>query len=263
MLVGDLCHRQTLADAVRSAKVVYHCATAKSSAGDDEVRRTNLDGVRDLLHAASATRCRRVILLSSLNVSLASRGEQLSEETFMPRTGDVRSDVSIDVEALGLQFSQNGDVDVTVVRPGLVYGPGDRQLPSLAAALRHGEFAFQGTQQNVVPLVFISELVQFMIRVVQVPAAQGRVYNVTDGSCTTVYQLVTSLARIMGYPLPRVVTSPFLPRVAWNLFGWAGRRRSQQPGLQGTLKASRRVSIERARREVGFQPRTPRVQQQK
>ena len=260
VIIGDLGDRQALAAAVRAVKVVYHCAAARELASDDEIRSTNLDGVRDLLHAVCDASCRRLILLNPLNVLGACSAEVLNEERPFSRTGVVYSDVSIDAESLGLQFFRDRSVEVTILRPGLVYGPGDRHLPTLASALRRGAFTFPGSQHNVVPLLFIRDLVELMVRVVPVPVAAGRVYNVTDGACTTAQQLLATLAESMSCEVPRRVCRQLVPNITRNLCRWVGWRPAGRTTISQTMSLSRPVDVNRVWVEVGFRPSVPLLQ---
>ena len=251
VVLGDVCDRLSLDGALKWSKAVYHCAAASDFASDDEIRRTNLNGVRNVLHSARRTECGRVVLMSSLNVSKAVREETVSEDAPATRTGEVFSDVEIDAEALALQFTRDHDVDVTIVRPGWVYGPGEQKMSTLDNVLRLGKFAFVGRRGNIIPLVFVTDLIRVMVRSAHAEAARGRIYNVTDGSKTTTANLVKVLAGLMGYQIPRRVISPLVARVDWALIGC---RRPYRRGIDQILSHSRHVLIDRAQEELGYRP---------
>ena len=251
IVVGDVCDRPVLDRALKWSKAVYHCAAASDFASDDEVRRTNLNGVRNVLHSARTAECGRVVLVSSLNVSKSLRENTINEETLISRTGEVFSDVEIDAEALALQFTRDHDVDVTILRPGWVYGPGERKMSTLDNVLRLGKFAFVGRRDNIIPLVFVTDLIRAMVRAAHTTKARGRIYNITDGSKTTTGNLVKVLAGLMGHQVPRRVISPLMARVDWALIGC---RRPYRRGIQQILSNSRHVLIDRAREELGYRP---------
>ena len=251
VVVGDVCDRLALDRALKWSKAVYHCAAASDFASDDEIRRTNLNGVRNVLHSARMAECGRVVLVSSLNVSKAVREETINEEAPITRTGEVFSDVEIDAEALALQFTRDHDVDVTILRPGWVYGPGEQKMSTLDNVLRLGKFSFVGRRENIIPLIFVTDLIRVMVRSAHAEKARGRIYNVTDGSKTTTANLVKVLAGLMGHQVPRRVISPLMARVDWALIGC---RRPYRRGIRQILSQSRHVLIDRAREELEYRP---------
>ena len=59
---------------------------------------------------------------------------------------------------------------------------------------------FIGSRDNIVPLVHVSDLVQAMLLAAKLPTDTSRVFNITDGSATTIGELVSLLAKAVGSP---------------------------------------------------------------
>jgi nucleoside-diphosphate-sugar epimerase len=155
-------------------------------------------------------------------------------------------------------------VDVTILRPGLIYGPRDRHnVPQMIRALRRGKFAFIGSRDNVAPIVYVSDVVQAMLLAGRTPASRGRVYHITDGSRTTIGQFIDHLAGLIGCPLPRKVLPYAVPYLGCLLFeSLASMRlyRGRPPIARSSLRhlgTSRSFSIERASMELGYRPCVP------
>ena len=146
------------------------------------------------------------------------------------------------------------DVDVTILRPGLIYGPGERHMPKLAAAVCRGKFVYLGSRHNLVPLIFVSDMVRVMEKAARSRRALCRVFNVADGSRTTIGDLVDTIARLTGARPPKRVIPYFMPRVACTLFAMAGRPGPISRTALRFLGTSRHVSIHRAQTELGFDP---------
>jgi 2-alkyl-3-oxoalkanoate reductase len=260
--LGDVRQPDVLAEAVRGADVVYHCAAA---VGPDfsprEIREVSLAGARNLLEALRRAGTGRAVLLTSVNVLGTRHLDQATEELPCRRSRDASADVKIEVEALAREYGERYGVDVTVLRPGLIYGPRDRNnLPQMIRALRRGKFAFIGSRDNVAPLVHVSDVVRAMLLAGQRPA-RGRAYHITDGSRTTIGEFIDHLAGLVGCPPPQKVLPyavPYLGCLLFESLARLGLYRGRPPITRSSLRhlgTSRSFSIERAARELGYVPR--------
>lgn len=253
-ILGDVCDPITMRRAVADVEVIYHCAAAHSTSSPDEMRRTNVPSVRCLFEAIRDAGTKpRVILMSSLNV--LGNGSYANATDDFPRrqTHDLHVDLKTEAEELAERWIADG-LDVVILRPGLIYGAGDPHLPKLARALRLGKFVFIGSRDNVVPLVYVSDMVQAMVLAAEASKASGRVYNITDGSRTTIGELVSQLCRVLECPEPKRVLPRFIPRVANSVCGVLGRAGPVSPSALRFLGTSRHVDIRRAAEELCFQP---------
>jgi nucleoside-diphosphate-sugar epimerase len=253
--VGDVTDRQSLKAAAADVGTIYHCAAASSLSSEEEIRRTNLDGLRNVLDAARAAKAGRVIVMSSLNVLGNRNFDGATEDLPSQRQGDVHADVKIDGEELALRYHREHGQDVTILRAGLIYGPGERHLPKLGKAIARGKFVFIGSRDNVVPLLHVSDMAQAMILAAHSPDAAGRVYHITDGSRTTIGELADTLAEVLGYTKPAKTLPYFLPWLLSKICGLVGVKGPINATSLRFLGRSRHVDIRRAREELGYSPK--------
>jgi 2-alkyl-3-oxoalkanoate reductase len=254
-LLGDVCDGNVVREAVEEVDVVYHCAAAHSTAPTEEIRRTNLKSVETLFAAVrEAQRPVRIILMSSINVLGNGNYENANEDLPRQRTNDLHVDLKIAAEELAEREVAAGR-NIVVLRPGLVYGKGDHNLQKLAQAIYLVKFMFIGSRDNIVPLVHVSDMVQAMVLAAKAHAARGHWYNITDGSRTTIGQLVSTLAGVLNCPVPQRVMPSIVPRLANSVLGLVGRKGPVSPSALRFLGTSRHVDISRARSELGYEPR--------
>ncbi len=200
----------------------------------------------------------RVVLVSSVNVLGTRNFDAGTEELPCKRSSDPAADVKIEAEQLAWDYGTRG-VDVTVVRPGFIYGPGDpHNIPKLCRSIRRGKFAFIGRRDNVVPIVHLDDVAQALRLAAEKPAARGRAYLITDGTRTTIGELVAHLAELLGCPVPTKVLPYAVPWLGCLVFDllrpvWRGPAPINRPGLR-FVGTSRHVDIGRARRELGYAP---------
>jgi nucleoside-diphosphate-sugar epimerase len=259
VIVGDIRDRDILPAAVRDTDVVIHCAAAVGAHySKADIYATNLNGVHNLLEAMRQAGRGRLVLLSSVNVLGTRNLDPATEDLPRRRSNDPAADAKIEAERLAEEYVRQG-LDVTILRPGFIYGPHDtRNLPKLIDALRRGTFRHIGSRHNVVPLVHVRDVVRALRLAARVPAARGRVYHITDGSRTTIGELVDCLAEQLGCVPPRRVLPFGVARAACVVFELLGRvRRKPAPITRAALRflgTSRFVDIRRARAELGYQP---------
>jgi nucleoside-diphosphate-sugar epimerase len=260
--VGDIRDPAVVEPAVRGVDVVHHCAAAVGPRFSRQViYDINLGGVRTVLEALRKQQRGRLVLLSSINV-LGSRDlGAATEDLPCRRSHDPASDVKIEAEALALDYHRRHGVEVTMLRPGFIYGPGDpHNVPRLARAIERGKFAFLGSRDNVVPIVHVGDVAAAMLQAAATPAAAGRIYHITDGSRTTIGSFVDRLAELLGCPRPQKVLPffvPYLGCVVFELLAGLRLRRAPAPINRAALRflgTSRFVDIGRARVELNFSP---------
>jgi nucleoside-diphosphate-sugar epimerase len=261
VIVGDLRDPAVVREAVRGVRVVHHCGAAVGPYTKKEIYSTNLDGVRNLLDAVQQAGRARVVLLSSVNVLGTRNLDPATEETAYRYSSDPAADVKIEAERLALDYHQRHGLDVVILRPGFIYGPGDpHNLPKLISSLQRGKFRFIGSRSNVVPIVHVLDVAWAMLLAAAAPNAGGRIYQITDGSRTTIGGLVDQIAELVGCAKPQKVLPFAVPALACTVFDWLQRlklRKKPGPVTRASLRfvgTSRYVDIARARRELGYEP---------
>jgi nucleoside-diphosphate-sugar epimerase len=265
VLVGDVREPNVLVEAVEGVDVVYHCAAAVGPGfSPHEIRDIGLNGVRHLLQALRQAGAGRAVLLTSVNVLGTRHLDLAGEDTPCRCSSDAAADVKIEIEALAREYEQGHGVDVTILRPGLIYGPRDRHnVPQMIRALRRGQFAFIGSRDNVAPIVHVSDVVQAILLAGRTPASRGRVYHITDGSRTTIGEFIDHLADLIGCPPSRKIFPYAVSYLGCLLFESLARMHlyhGRPPIARSSLRhlgTSRSFSIERASRELGYRPRVP------
>jgi nucleoside-diphosphate-sugar epimerase len=260
--VGDVRDPAAVQAAVDGVDVVQHCAAATGPAySKAEIYAINLDGVRNVLDALRRQGKGRLVLLSSINVLGTCNLDHATEDFPCRRAKDPHADVKIDAEALATQYHRQHGTDATILRPGLVYGPRERNVPTILDAIRRGKFTYIGSRDNIVPMLHISDLVQAMRLAATSPGASGRIYHVTDGAQTTMGEFIEYLAQLIDCPAPQKVLPYFVPHTACVVFEWLERLhlvKGHGPITRVALRflgTSRLVEIERARKELGYEPK--------
>ena len=241
---------QALAD----VDAVIHCAARvhvmHEQAADPlaEFRRANVEGTLRLAQQAVAAGVRRFVFVSSIKVN----GEQT-----LPGQAYRADDVLDATDPYGISKREAEDellalaaetgLEVVIVRPPLIYGPGVKaNFLSMMRWLQRGVPLPFGAIGNRRSLVALDNLVDLLVVCLTHPAASGQRFLVCDGEDLSTTELLRRLSAALGR------TARLLP-VPQALIEWAaillGRRQLNQR-LCGSLQ----INMDKTRERLGWAP---------
>ena len=164
-VAGDLGSDAALAELVAGADVVVHCAGLVAARSATEFQRVNAEGTARLVRAAAAAGRPRFLLISSL----AAREPQLSAYARSKRQGE---DV-VRREASGLTWQ--------VLRPPVVYGPGDRATLPLFRQFARG-LVLRPAGSGRFSRLYVEDLAAAVVALLAEGGPLGRVMELDDGT---------------------------------------------------------------------------------
>lgn len=264
---GDFGDAALAGRAVAEADVVVHCAAKVGDRGPvEDYRSVNVEALRTLLDACRGRRLKRFVHMSTLGVYEARHHHGTTEEERLPASHlDGYTRTKVEAEELALRYQREHGVPVVVLRPGFVYGPRDRTvLPRLMRRLREGRFHYLGGDQRLLNCIYIGNLVDAVFLAAEKPQAVGRVYNLTDGERVTKQRFADAIADAIGAPRGKQRLPRWLAAVVSAFLRWQIRRAARtgkKPMLTHAqykfLQLNLDFSIERARKELGYDPKVP------
>jgi nucleoside-diphosphate-sugar epimerase len=149
-------------------------------------------------------------------------------------------------------------MDLVIVRPTGIYGPGDRRLFKMFGAIARGRFLMLGRGRNFYHLTYVEDLCAGFELCGTVPAARGRTYILGGGEVTTLDELVRITAEVAGRKPPRVRLPVWPVWAAGALCEAVCAPLRISPPLYRRrvdfFRKSRAFDISRARRELGYAP---------
>ena len=253
LVIGDLGRLPTFSGGFEGVQVIVHLAARVHQMREDvadffgEYRRTNVDGTTRLAQAAVAQGVQRIVFLSTVKVNgEASSGKPFTEEDKAnPRDPYALSKWEAE-EALR-HIALKEDLEIVIVRPPLVYGPGVKanflRLIQLVARQVPLTLPNPGKRRS---LIGVENLADFIVRCVDHPDAADQMFLVSDGEDISMRDLVERLAGFLGCS-PRVIT---VPELILRLGGRLTGRGNVIERLTGELV----ISSEKARQRLGWQP---------
>jgi nucleoside-diphosphate-sugar epimerase len=263
---GDFTDPDVMRQAVDGADAVINCAAKVGDWGPvEEYRAVNVDGLRGLLEACRGKPLQRFIHVSSLGVYEARHHYGTDESEPLPEQHmDGYTQTKVESEKLALEYYRKYAVPVVVVRPGFIYGPRDRTvLPKIVENLRARRVRYLGSRgKPAMNTIYVGNLVDAILLALEKPQAAGQVFNLTDGEYVSKRRFIETIADGVGQPRPRLLGPPlWLAKFLANRMEKRARRNNApNPPLltQARVKLlglNLEFSIEKAKRELGYQPR--------
>jgi nucleoside-diphosphate-sugar epimerase len=261
---GDVTDPASLARAAAGQRVVFHAAAKVSDwAPRAEFQRVNVGGTQAVLTACRSAGVQRLVHVSSLTVlGLPRDSARVDEQSPTARGGlDPYTATKLEAEERVRAAHGQGDLETTVVRPGVIWGPGDVTiLPRLVALLQRGRMPWIDHGRNVLGLSHVANLSLGLIQAATAPAAAGQVYHLTDGEEITAREAIEQLAATVGTAPPRVsLPFPAVYALAAALELAARLTRRERPPAMTRygvrlVACDCRYEITKAARELGYVP---------
>jgi nucleoside-diphosphate-sugar epimerase len=256
---GDLRDRTALQRAVSGSEVIYHIAAIYRQAGlpEAEYRQVNAESVRTLIEAAHGGGVRRVVHCSTVGVHGDVESPPANEDAPL-RPGDVYQQTKLEGERNARDAAARTGIELVIVRPSGIYGPGDRRLLKLFRGIVRRRFVTLGHGNIYYHLTFIDDLVEGFRLCGEVQRAAGRTYILAGSELTTLNVLTALIAQEAGVPPPtwHLPVWPF--RAAGALCELACAPFGIEPPIYRRrvdfFTKSRAFDITRAREELGFAP---------
>lgn len=266
---GDVRKREEILPAFEGVDTVFHVAAKVGLWGkQEEFESINILGTENVISCAQAQGVTRLVFTSSPSVIFDSEPLHYADESLpYPRT--FQSDYPrTKAEAEKRVISANGvdGLATCALRPHLVWGPGDTHLiPGILKRAKKGNLIIVGKGDNLVDFTYIdnvadAHLLAASFLSLDSPVA-GQCYFISQDEPVKFWDFVTELVTRAGYEAPKKSIPLSLARIIGHLTEF-GFRNFPLPGepritpfLAEQLAMSHHFSIEKAKKDFGYQPR--------
>lgn len=261
VVVADLSEDAGWLEAVRGTRFVLHVASPFPPAmpdSDDEVIRPAREGALRVLRASRDARVDRVVMTSSF--AAVGYGHDPTEEAFDERTWTnvdaplsayIRSKALAERAAWDFMESEGGDLELAVVNPVGIFGPPlTADLSASIGLALQMMTAMSAAPRLATTVVDVRDAADLHLRAMTDPAAAGERFLASTGEPLPFQDVAEILRAAVGDPSPRL---PVLPD---ELVHEAARTDPGMAGMVGELGKVRRVSSEKARTVLGWEPRS-------
>jgi predicted dehydrogenase/nucleoside-diphosphate-sugar epimerase len=219
LVSGDLRDPASVEAALKDVAVVYHCAAITTNTAPWRAHfETNVRGTEIVLSGAAKAGVQRVVHVSSVVVYGLDRPKRdgfVDESAAYARNPDkwayyMRS--KIEAEELAFKYWREVGLPVTILRLGILYGPGGGREVGRGLAQLGPVRLVIGKGGNALPFTYVDNAVDCLLLAAVSPQAIGQAYNVVDEPQISVRDVVLDSMRITGeqstlIPLPPLLLS--------------------------------------------------------
>lgn len=237
--------------ALAGCDAVVHLAARVHVVGDSDGSACaciNLEGTKRLAEQAARAGVHRFVFISTVKVlgDCSPHGRALSDiDSAAPEDAYARSKFAAE-QAL-LNIAEQTGMEVVVLRPPLVYGPGVKaNFLAMMTRIAHGWPLPLGALQSRRSFCYLGNLNDAILTVLEHPEAPGKRFLVGDGETLLLPEFAVRLGKALGRPARLLPVPASLLRVVGTMLG-----RGDQVGR---LTKSLEVDISGIQHLLGWRP---------
>jgi nucleoside-diphosphate-sugar epimerase len=239
---------------LRGIDVIVHCAARvhvmneKGADGLAAFRKINVEGTVRLARRAAECGVKRFIFISSIKVNgEGTPRNKTFKATDLPAPVDAYGISKREAEDALRQVCEETGMELVVIRPPLVYGPGVKaNFLSMVRWLDRGIPLPLGAIDNRRSLVAIGNLTDLVLTCIDHPAAAGEIFLVSDGEDLSTTQLLRRTALALGKSARLLPVPAGLLQAAASMVG--------KSGVAERLCGNLQVDIQRTCELLGWRP---------
>ncbi len=252
-VVGSIGESSVWSDALRGIDVVIHLAARvhvmeeRSLDPLSEFRMVNVVGTMRLATAAIESGVRRLVYVSTVKVNGEETADTPFSEGDTPNPQDPYAISKWEAEEVLRKISNESGLEIAILRPPLVYGPGvGGNFIRMLYWIKKGFPLPLGLVKNRRSMVYVENLADALMACAFHPKAANETFLVSDRETVATPELIRMLSKQMG---GRPAIFPFpLP-----LLHWAGRLAGKSDELK-RLTESLEIDSGKIRERLGWQP---------
>jgi 3beta-hydroxy-Delta5-steroid dehydrogenase / steroid Delta-isomerase len=275
VLQGDICDPDMVAAAVDGIDTVFHTAALIELLGGasvtEEYRQrsfaVNVDGTKNLVHAAQAAGVKRFVYTSSNSVVMGGQPIASGDETlpYTDRFNDLYTETKVAAERFVLSQSDVHGMLTCAIRPSGIWGRGDQ---TMFRRLFESVFAGHvkvliGSKNAKLDNSYVHNLIHGFILAAEhlVPGgtAPGQAYFINDGEPINMFEFARPIVQACGVRWPRARVSGRLVRGVMSVwqrlhFRFGLPQPPLEPLAVERLYLDNHFSVAKATRDLGYRP---------
>ncbi|HEX6978359.1 MAG TPA: NAD-dependent epimerase/dehydratase family protein [Alphaproteobacteria bacterium] len=223
--VGPIGSRTDWREALSGVEHVVHAAAMvhvmRPADGDERAfHEVNALGTEALARAAAFSGVRRFILLSTVKVLGEESGDRPLRDDDPPRPHDAYARSKYEGEERAAGAAVGAGMELVVLRPPLVYGPGVKgNFATLLRLCDSGLPLPLGAVRNRRSLIYVDNLVEAIIAALAHRGSLSGRFLVSDGEAVSTPELIRALGAALGRPARLIPVPSGLLRLTAKAFG--------------------------------------------
>lgn len=205
LVTGDISDSRFLDSCFKNQDIVYHVAAYASDWGKkSQFISVNVEGTKNVAHAALKNNVRRLVYISSTAVYGITGFRDCTEVSSYNCDGSFYAVSKIRAEQWLRDFAQEHNISIVIVQPANVFGPGDKKFfLTFARALEKGTLSFIENGAALTCPTYVENLAGALWLVGTNPKANGETFIISDGLEINWRQFIEKICSNLNIKTPR------------------------------------------------------------
>ncbi len=260
IVYGNLKDKDFIDSAVKGTERVFHIAALFREAKypDSEYWKVNVDATKDLLDASLKHQVSKFVHCSTIGV-LGDIKKAPADELSPYNPGDIYQLTKMEGEKMALMYFSEKGLDVSVIRPCAIYGPGDMRLYKVFKGIKKKRFFIIGKGNIFYHPVYIDNLVQGFMLAAEKKVSSGHVFIIGDEKYYCLKDFLKVIADELSSPYPRLRLPAKPVQIASSIIEKAFVSMKKEPPIYRRrvdfFTKSRAFKIDKAKELLGYAPK--------
>ena len=250
-ITGNVSDYDPLSGALSRVDIVYHLA-ANLDESDPSMEKENTESTENVINCCREKKIKRLIFTSSIGVLGNTNAPSTEDMQYNPATRYEKSKMNCEklIKASGIPY--------TIARITIIYGPNKFWTQIFKAAKK--EYPVIGSGSNFWHLVHVDDAVDALCLMLD-EKAKNQIYHVADDNPHTYLDTYKMICKVLDLPEPNKHVPVFLVKAVALVHETKCRITGKRPNVTkmrssiDRLIRNRIVSIEKAKKELGYRPK--------
>ncbi|MBL7075397.1 NAD-dependent epimerase/dehydratase family protein [candidate division KSB1 bacterium] len=256
---GEITRKETLKGQLGEIDAMMHVAGITKARNSETYNLVNVSGTQNIVEICLEENptLKRFVFLSSQSAAGPARDKESSlTEDSEPRPITWYGESKLKAEEL---VTSSLGPKTTIVRPGIVYGPRERDVFAFFKFVNRGYIPLLDEEPRYFNLIYIDDLINFLIMILEDDRTLGETYFLTDGKPHTWDQMGLEISIALEKDPARLFIPRFIPPLV-AFFAQAYSWFTRQPVLLNKQKIKEMkerfwlCSSQKAQDQLGFTP---------
>lgn len=204
LIKADIRDRESLEKAFNDVEIIFHIAALFRQAKnpDSVYYDINVEGVRNVFDAAIKNGVKRIIHCSTVGVHSHIINPP-ADETEDYRPGDIYQETKCEGEKLALIYYKDGKIGGSVIRPAMIWGPGDTRTLKVFKGIAKRKFPLIGSGKTLVHWILVSDLAK-AFRLLAETNINNEVYIIAGREAVKLEYMLNTIAKSFRVAGPKI-----------------------------------------------------------
>lgn len=265
--IGDITDKEAVAKACEGCDIVYAIAGTfrEPDLSDARYREVNVEAVRYILDGAKAAGIKRVVHCSTVGIHGNIQGPPATEDNPIVPDG-IYEITKAEGDRTAREYGNELGLEVVVIRPTPIYGPGDTRLLKLFKMAGKDPMIMLGDGSAGYHLVHIEDLADAFLLAGQAEGVAGEAFIIGGPERPSLSEMIAALRKVLGKdPNGTTIRLPAMPiRFLGDICEAICRPFGISPPIYRRRVEffinNRSYDIAKAQRMLGYEPKVPMAQ---